>query len=451
MMESFLDRKRVLIVGAMGQSGMSLQELTHSLGAKIAITDLNKDAEPAVPLAMDLRPDQSPAILDSFRPEILVTAPGVPLSLPLFEEARSRGMPVYGELDLSYRIMEEQGKKPYIFAVTGTDGKSTTVSMLEHLLRGLPYAPSVVACGNIGLPLARVVLDGVPDILVVECSSFQLEQIQHFHPDTACILNLASAHMDRYATLDDYALAKANIGKHQSSQDLLVIAEDFPFLSELSDLRGRLERLDLASYGESFRPFLQALRIPGKHNEWNLLFALRMLQDYFIRNGVSWQENEYALKKGVSSFKGLPHRMEIAGEKAGILFINDSKATTVQAVQMGLQSFSGRKVHLLLGGLDKKGDFTSLHGNGDHTVYPFGQAGPIIQEQTASRQFFPDLSSAFHAAAAGALSQTPALRLEKGDNGPVVLLSPGCPSQDQYRNYAERGQHFRDLVEDWNP
>ncbi|MCB1137799.1 MAG: UDP-N-acetylmuramoyl-L-alanine--D-glutamate ligase [Leptospiraceae bacterium] len=444
----FLEKKKVLILGAMGRSGMSLQELLFDLGARIGIADQKSQGDPAVPVEADLRPDQGSSILDIFEPDFVVTAPGVPLSLPIFDAARGRGIPVYGELDLAFHVMEEQGKKPYVFAVTGTDGKSTTVSLLEHILLNLPFAPSVIACGNIGLPLAQVVLDGVPDLLVVECSSFQLEMVEYFHPDTACILNVAPAHMDRYDSMDDYALAKANIGRKQGSQDLLIIAEDFPYLDELSSLFGRLERLDLQSFAPGHKELLDSLKIPGEHNRWNLLFCIRMLQDYFFRNGIDWNENLQALKQAISTFPGLPHRMEVVAEKGGILFINDSKATTVQSARMALNSFSGRPVYLLMGGLDKKGDFTSFHGDGNHTVYPFGEAGPMIQEQTAARHFFPDLNAAFRAACEDAARNLPALAPSEG-RSPVILLSPGCPSQDQYKNYEERGRHFRELVEEW--
>ena len=450
-MASFLERKRVLVLGAMGRSGKSLQELLFELGAHVGIADLSEEGEPAVPVEMDLRPSQDPAVLDKFKPDYVVTAPGVPLSLPIFEAARSKGIPVYGELDLAFHVMEEQGKKPYVFAVTGTDGKSTTVSMTEHILRNLPFAPSVIACGNIGLPLSQVVLDGVPDLLVVECSSFQLESVEHFHPDTACILNLAAAHMDRYDSLDDYAIAKSNIGKMQGTADLLIIADDFPYLTELEQLNGRLERLDVSSFGEGYVPYLDELKVPGQHNRWNLLFSLRMIQDYFIRTGIKWDDYAADLKKAISTFTGLPHRMEIVTEKAGVLFVNDSKATTVQSARMALESFSGRPIHLLLGGLDKKGDFQSLHGDGGHRVYPFGQAGPSIQQQTGARECFAGLEAAFNAASAAAARQSPALGAGSEEEFPVVLLSPGCPSQDQYKNYAERGDHFKKLAMEWNP
>tara|TARA_B100001939_G_scaffold286204_2_gene256284 strand:- start:32896 stop:34245 length:1350 start_codon:yes stop_codon:yes gene_type:complete len=449
-MSSFLERKRVLVLGAMGKSGRSLQELLYELGSIIAITDQNQEGKPAVPVEMDLRPEQGRSILDQFHPDYVVTAPGVPLSLPVFEAARSEGIPVYGELDLAFHVMEDQGKHPYVFAVTGTDGKSTTVSMIEHILKQLPFAPSVVACGNIGLPLSQVVLDGVPDILVVECSSFQLESVEHFHPNTACILNLAAAHMDRYDSIDEYAQAKSNIGRRQGTEDLLLIADEFPYLSEFDQLNGRLERLDVESFGNGYSPFLDALRIPGKHNRWNLLFALRMIQDYFIRNSISWEDNASALKEAIASFSGLPHRMEVVAEKSGILFINDSKATTVQSAQMAMNSFAGRPLHILMGGLDKKGDFTSFRANASQWIYPFGQAGPAIQKQTQATHNYGDLSAAFHAACSAASRQSPALAADENDK-PVVLLSPGCPSQDQYRNYEERGNHFRKLVEEWKP
>lgn len=447
-MASFLERKRVLVLGAMGKSGRSLQELLHELGAIISITDQDQEGKPAVPVEMDLRPEQGRSVLDQCKPDYLVTAPGVPLALPIFEAARSQGIPVYGELDLAFHVMEDQGHSPYVFAITGTDGKSTTVSMIEHILKQLPFAPSVVACGNIGLPLSQVVLDGVPDILVVECSSFQLESVDYFHANTACILNIASAHMDRYDSIDEYAQAKANIGRMQGTEDLLLIGADFPYLNEFDEMSGRLERLDVESFGNGYGPFLESLRIPGKHNRWNLLFALRMIQDYFIRNGISWDDNKDALKEAIGSFTGLPHRMEVVAEKSGILFINDSKATTVQSAKMALGSFSGRPVHILMGGLDKKGDFSPFRGNASHRVYPFGQAASQIQKQTDAPHSYPDLTAAFQAACAMASRQSPALAANE-DERPVVLLSPGCPSQDQYRNYEERGKHFRSLVEEW--
>ena len=446
-MASFLDRKKVLVLGAMGRSGKAITELLTDCGAVVAITDTNTDGNPPVPVEKDFRPAQGLDLLDEFKPDVLVTAPGIPFSLPIFEAAESRGIEVYGEMDLSFRIMEERGAHPYVFAITGTDGKSTSVSLLEHLVRGLRFAPSVVACGNIGLPLSQVILDGTPDLLVVECSSFQLERIHYFHAQSASILNLADAHLDRYESIQEYGEAKVNIGLYQGSFDLLVLSEDFPSLPGLSRLHGRIERLDVQSFAPSVETFLERLQLPGQHNRWNLMFCLRMLQDYFQRNGMTWEDYVPDLESAIANFRGLPHRMEIVAQKNGLLFINDSKATTIQSALVAFHSFENRPLHLLMGGLDKHSDFHAFAG-GHARIYPFGQAGRRVAEHTGAEECFETLEEAFYSACEHAHASLPALQTNQ-ENGPVILLSPGCASQDAYKNYEERGKHFRELAESY--
>lgn len=446
-----LDGKKILVLGSLGKSGRAAVELYRKLGASVSVTDTN--AELSLPEhwnVEDLRPSQDPSLLDrNF--DFLVTAPGIPLSLPIFLAARERKLDLFGENDFAWEIIRRTWKKmPAFIAITGTDGKSTTTALASHILSGVGLRS--VPCGNFGKPLSEVALSPDSfDALVVECSSFQLEAAHFFHPETAVILNLASDHLDRYPDMDAYLNAKLRIALFSDSSDLFLApswicekaklflgasgkkTEEFPRFASIDQDTVNDSSRKVFFQGREF-PGADRFTLPGRHNRENLLYSLAILEEFARRRNLSLDLS--LLASSLASFKGLPHRIEAAGQSGGIRFYNDSKATTVQAVIAALSAFPDEDVFLLVGGRDKGADFAPLGNLERVRLYPFGEAGPKVAHQTGEKTTYPNLKSAFDAAVKSARE------IGRG----VVLLSPGCASYDAYRSYSERGEHFRKLA-----
>ncbi len=412
------------------------------LGAKVFVSDQDDRTIPeyaalaASGKIQDLRPRDDAALIDECLPlDMVVTAPGVPLSQPMFVRAREKGIPVYGENDFGYEILSKRWKKPpLVCAITGTDGKSTTTALLDHLARAAGVTS--VPCGNFGTPLSSLVGGPETQLLSLECSSFQLEPARFLHANAAVILNLSQDHMDRYRNLDEYLEAKLNVTRNQTSSDVLIAPAWI-----LDRAKGPFRRISMESLPQ--RPVLQfrgqdlcdarEFRLTGSHNRSNLEVALAALDDLCRRAGHDVEREKLA--QAIREFRGLPHRMETVLEKEGVLYVNDSKATTVQAVCSGLTAFSGRRVALLCGGYDKGLHYGELAGFANVELFPFGAAGPKIQQDTKCARLYSDLKQALGAA-----------REYCRQSSGVVYLGPACASYDAYNSYEERGEHFKSLV-----
>ncbi|MCE9596381.1 MAG: UDP-N-acetylmuramoyl-L-alanine--D-glutamate ligase [Spirochaetia bacterium] len=431
--------KRILVLGGAGKSGAAAAELYLKLGATVILSD--SDAEKKLPFLgsaglIDVRPTDGPELLAE-NPDFLVTAPGVPLSLPVFALARAKGIPIFGENDLAAELIRKHWKDPpWICAITGTDGKSTTTALVEKLGEAAGF--SSIACGNFGIPLSSLVLSPVSEqesLLALECSSFQLEPAHFLHAHIAFILNLNQDHLDRYASIEEYLSAKLKITNKQTLEDLFMAPGEILTSNGGAARRIALESLQsVKSDGIYFRDKRVCARdefqLPGLHNISNLECALAAIDDLARR--ANKEVSVERLAAVIRSFRGLPHRMEIVGNWKGIEFINDSKATTVQAVCSGLTAFKGKRVALLAGGYDKGLSYKPLADFGA-SILPFGAAAAKIAADTNTARTYMDLREAF---AAG---------LEVCRAGGVVYLGPACASYDQYNSYEERGEHFRKL------
>ena len=515
--------KKILICGAGGVSGQAAAQLClYKAAAQVLLSDQRKLSHYASAPTfadsrselLDLTPRQDAAILTEFQPDSLVCAPGVAPSLELLQSARQQGRTIYSENDLGYVcLLQEHAKQnkppPYIIAVTGTDGKSTTCALLVHLLHECtPYR--ALACGNYGRPLSEVALaaatqDEFYDVLVVECSSFQLENLQYFAPQTALLLNIAVDHTDRYASLTEYLHAKLNIARKQTSNDIFFVAQDLHANSvayaKQQQWRGRLQPVSLAPaaasacvWGEQNLLPLAELALRGTHNAHNVHFALVALRNLSARQQLCLETQQ--LKDALRTFTGLPHRLERVRQCAlpascQLEFYNDSKATTVHAAVAALTSFSTPRtqVFLLCGGRSKGGDFTLLTQESRSAiagkaasiqhVFTFGEAAALIAAsitQVKSKQktksansdvavsIWPDLATAFQAACQAVAKYIQQLLLsgaQKNVTQPhdtnainaaqpatklIILLSPACASFDAYSDYKERGDHFCQLA-----
>jgi UDP-N-acetylmuramoylalanine--D-glutamate ligase len=377
----------------------------------------------------------------------VVKSPGVPQDAPVIVAARAREKPVIGELEAAWRMIPNR-----VVGVTGTNGKTTVTELIGHIHRqaGLPVA----VAGNVGTPLASLADQLDEDVTVVcECSSFQLEDVEMFAPECAVLLNFAPDHLDRHASLDDYLEAKLRIFARQGNLDVAVYDGDEPALVE-RDLGGCARRLAYCSgrdadpdcevslaNGVIFLgddPLIEAERFPllGEHNLRNAMAAAAA--------SVAMGVPPDAVRDGLASFPGVPHRLEVVRELRGVTFVNDSKATNVAAAEAALRSFEGG-VHVILGGSLKGESFAPLVPTvSDRCVacYLIGEAaGSLATELAPVREAGVALrrcGGMEHAVGAAAKVAAP---------GHVVLLAPACASFDAYRDFERRGEHFRTLVE----
>jgi UDP-N-acetylmuramoylalanine--D-glutamate ligase len=374
----------------------------------------------------------------------VVKSPGVPREAAVIAAARERGIGVTGELELAWRALPNR-----TVAVTGTNGKTTTVELLGHLWSA--GGEPVAVAGNVGTPLASLVGEVEPDATVVcEASSFQLEDTDLFAPECAVFLNLAPDHLDRHGTIEEYLAAKLRIFANQGNDDVAVFNEDDPALAGV-DLGGCARRVGFCvgagpdcevslAEGTIFydgEPLIAVseLGLFGEHNVANAMAAAAA--------ALSVGLDSEAVREGLRSFAGVPHRLERVAEIGGVQFVNDSKATNVASATVGLRAFAGG-VHAILGGSDKGEPFAPL-------VEPLREraVAAYLLGATAERmaaELAParaggvelhrcrDLEDAVRRAAAAAAP------------GDVVLLSPACASFDAFPDFEARGERFREVV-----
>lgn len=448
MME--VDGKKVLIMGA-ARSGIAAAQFLVTRGALVALND-QKPLEQWSPEARSLKeldiglvPGEVPSwLLDQL--DLVVVSPGVPASIIPIRYAERAGVEVIGEIELASRYL-----KGRVVAITGSNGKTTTTTLIGNLLRdaGIP----VQVGGNIGKPLISLVASSRDDgWTVVELSSFQLETIRDFRPTIAVVLNVTPNHMDRYETFNDYAAAKHRIFMNQNATDIAVLnADDETVASWGSGLRARviyfsvkrqLERglflrgSELVARTDIEEVVLRRdeMRLRGLHNVENVLAALAA--------GQAAGADIASMRETVKSFEPVEHRLEFVAEIEGVKFYNDSKATSVDATLKALEAFAQDpgKVVLILGGRGKKAPYAPL----ENLVRAKVRTLVLIGEdaETIERELGECAASERAADMRAAVSR--ALKLaEKGD---VVLLAPACASFDMFESFEHRGKVFKNEV-----
>ena len=417
-----------LIVG-LARSGAAAARMLAPHGPVLAADR----ARPEVPEGVEAHLESDGVeLLD--RVACVVKSPGVPNEAPAIVAARERGLPVYGELELAWRLLPN----PFL-AVTGTNGKTTTVELLGavHREAGVPAA----VAGNVGTPLASLVGAVSPETVVVcEVSSFQAEDADAFAPDTALLLNLAEDHLDRHGTFAAYREAKLRVFARQGAEQTAVAHTGF----ELPGAGRRVsfgtgQDADLSLSGDALlwrgEPLMAAsdIRLRGAHNTENAMGAAAAA----LAAGLPPEPVVAALR----TFAGVPHRLEEVGTVNGVLYVNDSKATNVASAVRGIEAFDDEGgVRAILGGSLKGGGFRGLRdavASRCAACYLIGEAaGPLERDLAGTVPLHPcgRLEAAMRAATAAARP------------GEVVLLSPACASYDQYADYEERGAHFRSLL-----
>ncbi len=445
--------KRVTVVG-LARSGFAACKALAERGAIVFATDRS----PAENLRTDLAElerrgvqvetgGHSPA---AFRKaDLIVLSPGVDGRLPLMQEGRARGIPVWAEVELAYRLTAAQ-----FVAVTGTNGKSTTVSLLGAMLEQAGFP--VVVAGNIGTALCEVVPTlGAAHWVVAELSSFQLEEIVAFRPRVAVLLNLDPDHLDRYAGLEEYYTAKARIFLNQTAEDIAVLNADDPRVRErgrglrsrvllfsrtrvVGDgaflLRGRIVVRRQGQVEALCEP--REIRIQGLHNLENSLAA--------VAAAAAAGAPAAAIATALKRFPGLPHRLELVAERAGVRYVNDSKGTNVGAVVKSLEGYAGGVI-LIAGGKDKGASYAPLR--------------PLVEGRVKALLLLGQAREKIRAALEGAcpIEEVPTLQAavaraaQIGRPGDTVLLSPACASYDMFRDFEERGERFRQAVQELGP
>jgi UDP-N-acetylmuramoylalanine--D-glutamate ligase len=437
--------KRVTVAGA-ARSGIAAAELLVRRGAAVTLSDSRDDATAAEPLrllgvTLELGGHQTATFTGA---DLVVLSPGVAPEQPAVQAARDRGVPVIAEIELASRWL--QGR---VIAITGTKGKSTTTALTGRILETAGF--KVTVGGNIGAPLSAQVSESTPDTYhVVETSSFQLEQIDTFHPWIAVMLNFSPDHLDRHPNVEAYASAKARIFANQTAGDWAVVNADDPAVLEIAR-RGRAAQ----------RFFALHASIPVGtviENEWIVdrgrdrterlvpLDAIHLLGRHLVNDvmaaatvGAIAGVAPAATTAAVDTFHGLEHAMELAGEVRGVRFVNDSKATNVEAAKRSIESFDHGLVPII-GGRFKGGDLRLLREPltaRAKAVVAIGEARPLVRDALSGAIEVHDADSL-----ADAIDRAYALAQPLG----VVLLAPACASFDMFQDYAERGRRFKEEV-----
>jgi UDP-N-acetylmuramoylalanine--D-glutamate ligase len=428
---------RFLIVGCGPLTGPAAAGFLERCGVPYAVSDL-EPAEQTAKRLQGLHPmkvwggPQTPQHLDGISQVLL--SPGVPRTVDLVQAARAAGIPVWGDLDFLLPLL----RHPKLIGITGTDGKTTTTHLMGEVCHRFG---TTVVCGNNGVPVFDVseALDRA-DFAVVEVSSFMLEQTRRLRFDACVLLNVAQDHVDRYASADDYLRAKLNITRYMRDDDVFVRPGTDPRMACVRPTRGRVR--DLATETACFDVITESFVYQGERLRFAdcALAGKHFIPDILAVLAVSDELGfpSPAVLDAIRRFPGLPHRFRTVAHHAGVLVIDDSKATSVQAVQAALDSCTGPVV-LILGGRDKQLDFTPLASRVGSLAgcIAYGEAGPRIRDQLMQPNV--DCVQDFRDAVGLACARVP--------SPGCVLLSPGCTSWDQFENYEVRGRVFAEEAE----
>lgn len=437
--------KNISIIG-MARTGIAAANFLVEQGAHVTLLD-GKSEE-----VLGNVPDQLNSgvntVFQSSKPlpnaDLVILSPGVDILSPDLNSARESGIEIISELELAYRVSETP-----IIAITGTNGKSTTTSLIGYLLK--QAGKDVRVGGNIGVPFISLLKDQPRDYMVLEISSFQLEGAIQFHPHISVLLNITPDHLDRHKTIEHYAELKEKIAANQNQDDVLVLNHDDPWVLRVAEgkrsqkwyfsMSGPVER------GCCFNKGRVLFKDGGKEETICRVSELHQAMQWQAENilpsvlvarlaGI----DTTSIAKSLREFKGLEHRLEWVRSLNGVDFINDSKGTNIGALEKSLNSFD-RPVVLIAGGQDKGGDFQSLKPlfkkKVKHMVL-IGEARPKIQA-VLNGSFGYESADDMEAAVRRAFAQA-----QPGD---VVLLSPACASFDMFRDYADRGQQFKGCVQ----
>jgi len=437
----------VLVVG-LARTGMATALFSAGYGAKVTATDEKPETQLAE-AAAKLRAAGIAVQLGGHRPEIfaeqdlIVVSPGVPAKLPQLDEARARGIPVWSEIELAWRLL--RGK---LIAVTGSNGKTTTTSLVTHILK-TANIPTLVG-GNIGVPLVALVESSMDTtVTVAEISSFQLETIEAFRPEIGVLLNLTPDHLDRHASFEEYARAKMRMFENQLERDAAVLNADDPEITRRMPSRGHIywfSRQKRVAEGAFLRDDQIFFRLEGTEVALARRGDIQLRGEHNVENVLAGCAAAYlagadptAIANGVKTFQGVEHRLEFVAEVGGVNFYNDSKATNVDATVKAIEAFPGPLI-VILGGKDKGSPYAPLRE-------PLRQRARLaLVIGAAAEKIASELGDAVAVEHAGTMDRAVRIALERAKPGDTVLLAPACSSFDQFENFEHRGRVFKELV-----
>ena len=446
-----LQGKKVLVFGS-GKSGIGASDLLAKVGAFPVIYDGNAETDKDAVVhktdgtySVTVYAGELPKeVQDSL--DLVVLSPGVPTDLPLVKSFYEQGLPVWGEVELAYRVGDGE-----VLAITGTNGKTTTTALLGKIMQDA--RESVFVVGNIGTPYTSKALEMKPNsITVAEISSFQLETIDEFAPKVSAILNITEDHLNRHHTMEEYIRVKELITENQGTEDVCVLNYEDEVLREFGKhLTPRVvyfssgRKLDEGIYLDGNKIILkdgekeievvktEDLKLLGKHNFENVMAAVAMA--YY--DGVSLE----SIRKSICEFTAVAHRIEYVTEKKGVVYYNDSKGTNPDAAIKGIQAMN-RPTLLIGGGYDKQSGYDewieAFDGKVRYLVL-IGQTKEKIKE-AAEKHGFHDIILCEN------LKEAVKVCEEKAQPGDAVLLSPACASWGQFDNYEQRGDMFKEYV-----
>lgn len=441
----YLKKQNILIVGAAPRSGVSIANTLFDLGIEYTLSD-NKSKEELKESIDALKNKHSNFFFKNQDINILkdvtliIISPGVPREIPLIKEAYNKNVKVIGEIEFAYRLIPDN---KYI-AITGTDGKTTTTTLTYEIIKSYKDARLV---GNVGNTFSKDVENiKKNEIIILELSSFQLETIELFHPNTAAILNIAQDHLDRYSSIETYFEAKKHIYKNQNKYDFLILNFDNIYTNSIIE---KIENTNVMTFSAKNKKAtiyvddedniyykneklfsIKKRKIIGAHNRENIIASILISINANIPVDI--------IEKIVNNFNGLSHRTELVDVIKGVSYINDSKATSMTSVLNAIKSFD-KNIILIMGGYYKGINFSPLSPIIKERVKCLiltGEARNIIDEMITfdNKIIIKDFDKAFNYAK----------KISK--KGDTVLLSPGCASYDRFKNYEERGEHFKNLV-----
>ena len=429
---------KVLIAG-MGKSGRSAYDFLTNRGYDVSFVSdeiLNSKTE--------LLENEKDRLFNGL--SFIVASPGISLDLPFFREVKNQKIKIIGELELG--VINTKGD---IIAVTGTNGKTTTVTLINYLLKN--HSSKVFLGGNVGIPVTSFCeLTEKEDIVVLECSSYQLESVKDFHAHIACILNFSVDHLKRHKTLERYMWCKNKIVKNQTEDDFLILNFDNDLLmknkpktrakiyyfSTKKKVVGCYVKRGCIYFNDNEKEenllSLKKIKLVGEHNLSNVLASCLV---------VYLQTKNKNLLNDIENFKGVPHRIEYIEKINGIAFYNDSKATNIDSTLVATRSFKN-KINLILGGSDKGYDFEDLFKNLPKNVKNIAVFGETKQKIA----FFANKYNFKNLYICDSLRSATLWCFEKAKANYIVLLSPACASFDQFLNYEERGNVFKNIVKE---
>ncbi len=433
----------ILIVG-LGMTGVATAHFLAKMGKKITIVDEKPESELSTSLKA-LEGVQFSGSFGSHRREdflahpLIIISPGVDSELPLLREAKEMGIKVIGEMELAFGFIDEP-----VIAITGTNGKTTVTTLVGEIFRRA--FGEVFVGGNIGDPLINYVLKGSKArYIIIEVSSFQLDSIEAFRPQTSILLNITEDHLDRYRSFAEYRDAKCRIFENQKEEDYAILNENLPAIDGIGAKKLFFSSKKEVQEGSFLNNEMMVVRFQGQehryerilsplvgiHNTENLLVALLVAHIYEIDNNC--------IQEVIKDFKGLPHRIEAVRRINNVLFYNDSKATNVDSTKRALESVDGTVV-LIAGGKDKGGSYKVIADQMKkvRALILIGEAKERINDELVGYSDIymeNDLSGAVKRA------------LQVAKDGDVVLFSPMCSSFDMFRDYKDRGNQFKTMVQ----